>query len=36
MVERGPVAGGYTYYVTPYPVEPEYQDVVTNVKACRI
>ncbi len=33
MVEREPIAGGYTYYVTPYPVEPEYQDVVTNVKA---
>ena len=33
MVEREPVAGGWAYYVTPQPVEPEYQDVVDELKA---
>jgi hypothetical protein len=33
MVEREPIAGGWAYYVTPQPVEPEYQDVVDELKA---
>jgi len=33
MVEREPVAGGWAYYVTPQPVEPEYQAVVDELKA---
>ena len=33
MVEREPISGGWAYYVTPQPVEPECQDVVDELKA---